>query len=389
MNELGSKNCGTCLIRILTRCRRRRPRFVSLPCAKEMASFLNLAAGCRFGGKHKGERELFESVADETPIVSTAAGGGVGVASLDFFSEATPPNAAEQPAAKSRRQKRRERDVDAAAVDTSNDAGLTAGASDEPTEREVADANALRRALRIHVYGTGVPAPVQNAEQMCERFRLQPWLSTNIVSAGYHELTRVQMQSVPLMMAGREVLACAPTGSGKTAAFLIPLLARIDKPRREGVRAVCISPTQELARQTHRELIKLGRGSSIGACVLNKKLAAAAVAAGEGGGQGSVFRRYDVLACTPLRLVSLLKKKALSLSRVSILVLDEADKLLELGFLEQARDPPARSHREIPLRGPTAARSHRREIPPRDPTARSHREIPPRDPEPQYLPAVP
>ena len=78
--------------------------------------------------------------------------------------------------------------------------------------------------------------------------------------AGYHELTRVQMQAVPLLVAGREVLACAPTGSGKTAAFLVPLLTRLDKPMRQGIRAVCIAPTQELARQTHRELMKLSAG---------------------------------------------------------------------------------------------------------------------------------
>jgi len=200
------------------------------------------------------------------------------------------------------------------------------------SEREVAEANALRKALRIHVYGSGVPPPVEGMRQLAERYRLAAWLVENAASAGYDELTRVQMQAVPLLLAGREVLACAPTGSGKTAAFVMPLLARLARPMRQGVRAVAISPTQELARQTHREIVKLGRGSRIGACVLTKKLAAAAIAAQ---GQGDVFRRYDVLVCTPLRLVSLLKRGAIALDGVRVLVLDEADKLLALGFLEQ------------------------------------------------------
>jgi hypothetical protein len=61
------------------------------------------------------------------------------------------------------------------------------------TERELAEAKALRRSLRIHVYGTGVPAPVQSAEDMAERHRLPAWLRHNLLEAGYHELTRVQM----------------------------------------------------------------------------------------------------------------------------------------------------------------------------------------------------
>ena len=67
---------------------------------------------------------------------------------------------------------------------------------DQPTlltERELPQANALRRSLRIHVYGTGVPAPVESAEDMAERHRLPAWLRHNLLEAGYHELTRVQM----------------------------------------------------------------------------------------------------------------------------------------------------------------------------------------------------
>ena len=90
-------------------------------------------------------------------------------------------------------------------------------------------------------------------------------------------------------------------------------------------------PAQELAAQTYREVLKLAKGLSLGVCVLTKKLAATAASAS----RGQALRRYDALVCTPLRLVHLIETESLSLHTVSLLVMDEADKLLELGFLEQ------------------------------------------------------
>ena len=136
-----------------------------------------------------------------------------------------------------------------------------------------------------------------------------------MLSAGYHELTRVQMQALPTLVARRELLAIAPTGSGKTAAFAIPLLALLGSGKgRGGLRAVVVAPTQGLARQTHREILKLGAGSKLNVGVLSKKLAAAAPDAAAGGGG---LKRYDALVATPLRLVSLLRKGALKLGASS------------------------------------------------------------------------
>ena len=299
-------------------------------------AFSLLAFGATFS-KHDEVRSLFGK--------STAAGGSShdpdapagGLGSLDFF--AAPSAKLPEEGKKKKKAKRQEDDADEAAP-----APAAGTIVDAMTPHEVEEANALRKAMRIHVYGTGVPAPVQSAAHMADTYALRPWLRKNILEAGYHELTRVQMQAVPLLLGGREVLACAPTGSGKTAAFLIPMLSHLGGlPRRQGLRAVAIAPTQELARQTHRELIKLSEGSGIEACILTKKLAAAATAHAErgGGSEGKkdtalgVWRKYDAMVCTPLRLVSLLRKGALSLAGVRYLVLDEADKLLELGFLEQ------------------------------------------------------
>ena len=315
----------------------------------EMSTFSLLATGASFSKRHRDDRRLFGAGATTTSSASAgpAASANSVLGSIDFFGASS---ASEVSAKKTKKQKRSVTETPDADADGDDPDPDSASATDvnAMTPREVAEANMLRKAMRIHTYGTGVPAPVQSAEHMADNYALRPWLRRNILEAGYHELTRVQMQAVPLLLSGREVLACAPTGSGKTAAFLIPMLARLGAlPRRQGVRAVAIAPTQELARQTHRELLKLSAGSGIEAAILTKKLAAAATAQAEHGNgrisgaaggnsaSGSVWRKYDALVCTPLRLVSLLRKGALKLDSVQYLVLDEADKLLELGFLEQ------------------------------------------------------
>ena len=303
-------------------------------------SFTSLTSGCRFGAKQREQqRKHFQGKAAAESSRESALG------SIDFFNEATtsaPTEDAESAAVPTSRAARRRRARKA--LEAKAEAAAQAEPSAVPdapkpaqaihaemSEREVADANALRRAMRIHAYGTELPAPVQSATDMVDRFGLRPALRRNVLGAGYHELTRVQMQAVPSMMARRDVVACAPTGSGKTAAFAIPLIAQLGAPKREGLRAIIVAPTQELAAQTYREVLKLAKGLSLGVCVLTKKLAATAASAS----RGQALRRYDALVCTPLRLVHLIETESLSLHTVSLLVMDEADKLLELGFLEQ------------------------------------------------------
>ena len=130
---------------------------------------------------------------------------------------------------------------------------------------------------------------------MADRFGLRPALRRNVLGAGYHELTRVQMQAVPSMMARRDVVACAPTGSGKTAAFAIPLIAQLGGPKRAGLRAIIVAPTQELAAQTYREVLKLSQGLSLAVCVLTKKLAATAASAS----RGQALRRCNAPTAQP------------------------------------------------------------------------------------------
>ncbi|WP_457426803.1 DEAD/DEAH box helicase [Roseateles sp. P5_E7] len=160
---------------------------------------------------------------------------------------------------------------------------------------------------------------------------LTPALLRAVREQGYHAPTAVQAASLPPVLAGHDVLALAQTGSGKTAAFALPLLQRlVDSPPRPGPRALVLAPTRELAAQTaeflreiaarllHRPRIAL----AFGGVSINPQLMAL-----RGG--------CDVMVATPGRLLDLLDHNGLTLAGVQCLVLDEADRLLGLGFADE------------------------------------------------------
>ena len=179
--------------------------------------------------------------------------------------------------------------------------------------------------------GDKVPEPLEHFGQIdipAKDRNLRELLLRNIDNSAYKEPTPVQMQSVPAIMAGRDVLVCAPTGSGKTAAFVLPIIARLRAPRKSTVtapRAIILAPTRELAGQIAREFEKLSSGKKF-ACLVLSKANAASVKTG---------RSLDVLVTTPMRMVNIIQTKTMSFAKCEVLVLDEADKLLELGFVEQ------------------------------------------------------
>lgn len=98
---------------------------------------------------------------------------------------------------------------------------------------------------------------------MAELYNMKDDLIANIRTRGYTSPTAIQMQAIPLMLNKREILACAPTGSGKTAAFLVPIIHTLDAPQKKGFRAVIVAPTRELANQIHRECVKLSEGRGL------------------------------------------------------------------------------------------------------------------------------
>ncbi|HEY2105217.1 MAG TPA: DEAD/DEAH box helicase [Candidatus Binataceae bacterium] len=146
-----------------------------------------------------------------------------------------------------------------------------------------------------------------------------------------HQLpTPIQSAAIPAALAGRDLVATAGTGSGKTAAFLLPLLNRLQSSRSSGVAALILAPTRELAAQISREFSLLSR---------NTNLRAAVIVGGE-----SMSRQVQelrsgaqVLIACPGRLIDHLERGTVKLDRVSLVVIDEADRMLDMGFLPQLR----------------------------------------------------
>ncbi len=164
-----------------------------------------------------------------------------------------------------------------------------------------------------------------------------------VAEQGYTEPTPVQRQAIPLILEGRDVLAGAQTGTGKTAGFTLPLLHRLmqrhaDRGRRP-VRALVLTPTRELAAQVKDSVVTYGK---------YVPLRSAAIFGGVGfRPQVDALRRgVDILVATPGRLIDHLEQKTLDLSRVEILVLDEADRMLDMGFLPAIRRIIAQLPRE-------------------------------------------
>ncbi len=171
---------------------------------------------------------------------------------------------------------------------------------------------------------------------------LHPTLLRGIKELGFTRPTPIQADAIPPGMEGRDVLACAQTGSGKTAAFLLPIVnGLIGKPR--GVtRALILAPTRELAAQIHQDLNDLA---------VHTPISGAAVFGGVGmGPQEHAFRTgVDILIATPGRLLDHLRAPYAKLSHLEYLVLDEADRMLDMGFLPDIK----RVLRHIPARRQT------------------------------------
>jgi ATP-dependent RNA helicase RhlE len=149
-------------------------------------------------------------------------------------------------------------------------------------------------------------------------------------SLGYKAPTPIQLQAIPIVLSGRDVIGCAETGTGKTAAFLLPIIQRLSEKARPGLRVLVLAPTRELALQiqeNYRALNQVKNNRSviaIGGANIRTQLA-------------ELRRGVAVLIATPGRLLDLMERKAADLSTVEVLVLDEADRMLDMGFLPAIR----------------------------------------------------
>ena len=162
------------------------------------------------------------------------------------------------------------------------------------------------------------------------QFNLDSRLQTGIVKLGYTTPTPIQNAAIPLALAGEDLIATAQTGTGKTAAFVLPILNRLFAGPRGPVRALIITPTRELAEQIHENISALATGTNIRSIAVY----------GGVGAQPQIRAMRDgveILVACPGRLLDLINQGHARLEKVEVLVLDEADRMLDMGFLPDVK----------------------------------------------------
>lgn len=172
-------------------------------------------------------------------------------------------------------------------------------------------------------------------DQTFRDLALSPALVRATEEEGYTTPTPIQVKAIPPVLAGRDVLGCAQTGTGKTAAFALPILdrlAQIPRPvaRSRAPRVLVLSPTRELATQIGESFITYGRHAPVRCAVITGGV-------GQGRQTDTLDRGVDVLVACPGRLLDLVSQRLVSLGEVEIFVLDEADRMLDMGFLPDVK----------------------------------------------------
>ncbi|MEM7432747.1 MAG: DEAD/DEAH box helicase [Pseudomonadota bacterium] len=154
-----------------------------------------------------------------------------------------------------------------------------------------------------------------------------------VEASGYREATPIQQQAIPPILAGADILAAAQTGTGKTAGFTLPLLERVHQTRAPGprrTRALILTPTRELAAQVNESVRTYGKH-------LHFKSAAIFGGVSQKTQVDKIRKGLDIVTATPGRLLDLAQQQEIDLSSIEILVLDEADRMLDMGFIRDIR----------------------------------------------------
>ena len=162
-----------------------------------------------------------------------------------------------------------------------------------------------------------------------ESFNLHPKVVAGVAAAGYVTPTPIQNQAIGQILANHDVMGLAQTGTGKTAAFVLPILDRLMAKNTSGIRALVIAPTRELAEQIHQAIETLGRKTPFRSVTVY-------------GGVGiqpqiSKLKRADIVVACPGRLLDHINRKTIDLAHLEVLVMDEADQMFDMGFFPDIR----------------------------------------------------
>ena len=171
---------------------------------------------------------------------------------------------------------------------------------------------------------------MQTTQNKFEQFKLNRQLLNAIEEAGYTEPTPIQEQAIPLALAGQDILGIAQTGTGKTAAYTLPLLMRIKFAQGDHPRALILAPTRELAMQISEAIIQLSKYTDIRTVVLYGGLGPKAQI-------DAIRRGVDIIVATPGRFMDLYLKEEIIVKHLNVMILDEADKMMDMGFMPQIR----------------------------------------------------
>jgi ATP-dependent RNA helicase RhlE len=161
-------------------------------------------------------------------------------------------------------------------------------------------------------------------------FALAPSVLRGVDALGFEAPRPIQAQTIPAALEGRDVLGLAQTGTGKTAAFVLPILQRLNTRRRPGPRALIVAPTRELAMQIQAETVRLAQFCGL-------KVTAIFGGVGVGPQIRALRERPDILVACPGRLLDLMQQGHAKLGSIEVLVLDEADHMFDMGFLPGIR----------------------------------------------------
>ena len=163
-----------------------------------------------------------------------------------------------------------------------------------------------------------------------EQFSLDRRIVAGVKSVGYTSPTPIQKAAIPIVLQGRDILGLAQTGTGKTAAFVLPILQRLSQGPRGKVRALIVAPTRELAEQIHQEIVGLARDTKIRSVTIYGGVS-------KGPQLAALRRGVEIVVACPGRLLDHVDAGDMNLSNVEVLVLDEADRMCDMGFLPDIR----------------------------------------------------